>query len=158
MVKKNLYFTDDKGRRPLTNINNISMEINELYNENTKVYSYYLTLDEKREANNEVDVMKYKVIRINIGALPSKETNTFTLNASSPVFVETLNPNFEEKLLYLFDSSESLSGKEIRVELVLVNAEPYDIYEAETKTFRIIYGIDEVKEGEPSSSWSIITE
>lgn len=158
MSKKNLNFTDNSGGVASANVNNIKVSINELYNENTQLYSYFLTLDENQPINIDADVIKFKTIRMNIGALPSKETGTFILNTSSPVFMETLNPNFEDNLLYLFHSDESLIGKEIRIELVLVNAEPYDGYEAETKTFRLIHGNDETKLGEPSYSWSTLTE
>ena len=158
MSNSNISYTKDNGLVTTASINNINATINELYNDNTKTYYYYLTMEENIPITTTETVIQFKTIRINIGTLPSSDTNTFTLSASSPIFIETLETNFSNKSLFLFSSENSLMDEEFRIELVFVNEIPYDNYENNTKTFRYIFGNTNPGTKDKSHSWSILTE
>ncbi|MGM9988366.1 MAG: hypothetical protein ACI35O_14210 [Bacillaceae bacterium] len=160
MVKKDVFYTEKSSVRGAEGwINNIQTILEEYYNENNKMYSYVLTLDETHLIPKDSGSIPYKTIKISVGAMPSSETDFFQMNASSPIYKEALNPDFGNKPLFLFSSKNRLSKEEMRIELVLVNAKPFDNNKAESKTFRMIEKITPKNDDETQTgNMTILTE
>ena len=125
-----------------TGVNNIDLRIEEYYNENTRTYSYVLTVEEK-ELEEDSEFVPYKIIKIQVGTLPDEENGIYTLSTTSPLYInleyrEAFEMNFYGQNYFLFSSSNRLFDEEFRVELLMVNQEPLDDYEPYSQTFRLI--------------------
>lgn len=137
-----MYTPYESDRLISTDTNNVSLQIEEYYNENTKSYSYVLTVKE-RELEENSEFTPYKIIKIDIGTLRDEDKGIYTLSASSPIFIsppyrEDFEMDFVGQTYFLFNSSEQLFDEEFRVELVLVDETEHDEDEVYSKTFRLI--------------------
>lgn len=138
-----MYTPYESDRYVYAGVNNIYSRIEEYYNENTNLYSYVLTVEEKElEENSEFS--SYKIIKIDVGTLRDEEIGIYTLSTSSPIFIgslyrEDFEMNFVGQTYFLFNASERLFDEEFRVELVMVDETGYDEGEVYSKTFRLIH-------------------
>jgi len=137
-----MYTPYESDRLISTDTNNVSLQIEEYYNENTKSYSYVLTVKE-RELEENSEFTPYKIIKIDIGTLRDEDKGIYTLSASSAIFIslpyrEDFEMDFVGQTYFLFNSSEQLFDEEFRVELVLVDETEHDEDEVYSKTFRLI--------------------
>ena len=119
-----------------------TIQIEEYYNENTKLYSYVLTVKEK-ELEEISELTLYKIIKIDIGTLRDEEKGIYTLSASSPIFIgppygEDSEMDFIGQTYFLFNSSKRLFDEEFRVELVMIGEEGIDGGDDSPETFRLI--------------------
>jgi hypothetical protein len=141
MKEKQVSYTKKEEILPPHSINNIEYNLQEYFNENTKSYQYVLSLRTQplTELDKEYKIVPYKVIKLSVAATPLKEANLFEKVATSPTFVDSLNPNLEGNSFYLFSSSKPISKKDFRIETFFVNLEPTEDSKPGEKTYRYIY-------------------
>lgn len=137
-----MYTPYESDRYIQTDGNNFSLQINEYYNENTNLYSYVLTIEEKELEENS-EFIPYKIIKIDVGTLKDEDKGIYTLSTSSPIYI---NPDYKEAFkmdfvgqnYFLFSSSNQLFNEEFQVELVLINEVEFD-GDDYPETFRLIH-------------------
>lgn len=137
------YTPYESDRGIYTGVNNIDLRIEEYYNENTRTYSYVLTVEEK-ELEEDSEFVPYKIIKIQVGTLPDEEKGIYTVSTTSPLYInleyrEDFQMDFVGQNYFLFSSSKRLFDEEFRVELVLINEVEFDENDEYPETFRIIH-------------------
>lgn len=138
-----IYTPYESDRYVYAGVNNIHSRIDEYYNENTNLYSYVLTIEEKELEENS-EFISYKIIKIDVGTLRDEDKGIYTLSTSSPIFISSLyredfEMDFVGQTYFLFNASERLFDEEFRVELVMVDETGHDEDEVYSKTFRLIH-------------------
>ncbi len=137
-----MYTPYESDRFVFMQTENVSVEIDEYYNENTKLYSYVLTAEEagvEEDSENRI----YKIIKIHVGTLKDEDKGIYTLSTTSPLYIsdwytEKLDMDFTNQNYFLFSSQKRLFNEEFRVELIMVGEDDCGKGDDYPETFRLI--------------------
>ncbi|MDQ6600693.1 hypothetical protein [Bacillus salipaludis] len=139
-LKKTTISYTKKEQVLLHNINNVSYNIDEFYNEQNKKYYYVLNLQKHPLTDNQKQnkVVPYNVIKFSVGASPNKETNSFFYVASSPVWINFENLFVKDGAYFLFSTKKALNARDFQEEGIFSNSVPEGNKKIGEETYRFI--------------------
>lgn len=120
-----------------SNINNIDISIEALYNSNNKKYTYIMKMRDTGPIENQGKngPYRYKILRITAGVEADNSTGQYKIYASSPLYKDGAEYKLEGSYV-LFTDKQKFLEEQFLIEAFFTNDEPIDDREPGTLTLR----------------------